>query len=126
MYLIIRMPTRVLKYQTPLDFFDICFPTSQILMNLPLKIFNCTAVIYVHSHNYGKFDPRASKCIFVGYSSTSKGYKCFDPCTRRTFVTMDVTFFETKPYFSHDHPRGVNKGEDFILSEVLELDQPLS
>ena len=38
-YLINRMPTRVLKYQTPLDFFDICLPTSQILMNLPLKIF---------------------------------------------------------------------------------------
>ena len=35
--------------------------------------FCCTTFIHVHNHNRGKFDPRASKCIFVGYSSTQKG-----------------------------------------------------
>ena len=52
-----------------------------------------------------------------------KRYKCFDPHTRRMLVTMDVTFFETKPYFSHDHPQWENKSVDFIPSELFELDQ---
>ena len=38
-YLINRMPTRVLKYQTLLDFFNTCFSTSWISTNLPLKFF---------------------------------------------------------------------------------------
>ena len=103
-YLINRIPIRVLKYQTPLDFFNMCFPSSRISTNVPLKFFCCIAFIHVHNHKYGKFYPRASKCIFIGYSSMQKGYKCFDPHTKKMFVTIDVTFFETKSYFSHDHP----------------------
>ena len=94
-------------------------------MNLPLKFFCCTTFIHVRNHNHGKFDPTTSKCIFIGYFSTQKGYKCFDPHTKRMFVIMDITFFETNPYFSNDHPKGENKSEDFIPSEVLELDQTL-
>ena len=119
------MPNKVLKYQTAIDFFNMCFPTSQISMNLPLKIFYCITFIHVHNHNCGKFDPKAFKYIFVGYSSTLKGYKYFDPCTKRMFATMDVTFFETKSYFSHDHPQGENKRVDFIPIVLFELDQPL-
>ena len=85
--------TRVLKHQTPLDFFNMCFVTSRISTNLPLKIFCCTTFIHVHNHNRGKFDPIASKCIFVRYSSIQKGYKYLVPCTKRMFVTIDVTFF---------------------------------
>jgi hypothetical protein len=38
------------------------------------------------------------KSIFVGYSSTQKGYKCWDLVGRKLFVSMDVTFREFEPY----------------------------
>lgn len=46
-----------------------------------------------------KWNPIAMKCIFVGYSRTQKGYRCYCPALRRFFVTADVTFFESTPYF---------------------------
>ena len=50
--------------------------------------------------NVGKLDPRAVKCIFVGYSGTQKGYVCWSPVERRLFVSMDVTFRELELYYS--------------------------
>jgi hypothetical protein len=37
---------------------------------------------------------------FVGYSSTQKGYKCWDPVGKKLFVSMDVTFREFEPYYT--------------------------
>ena len=99
-YLINRMPTKILKFQTPLEQLKRCFPPSRLTYDLPLKVFGCIAFVHIHGHNKGKLDSRARKCVFVGYPSTQKGYKCFDPLTRKFFVSMDVTFFENKPFFS--------------------------
>ena len=60
----------------------------------------CTSFVHIHNHNRVKLDPRALKCIFVGYSSTQKGYKCYHPPTRKLYVSAEVTFVENKPYFS--------------------------
>jgi hypothetical protein len=40
------------------------------------------------------------KCVFVGYSSTQKGYKCWDPVGKKLFISMDVTFWEFEPYYT--------------------------
>lgn len=69
--------------------------------------------MFVHNHdkNHGKLDPRACKCIFLGCASTQKGYKCFDTVSKNMFVTMDVSFFETKSFFE-SHLQGEKKQED--------------
>jgi len=124
-HLINRMPSRVLNLKTPLETFLKFFPTAPISDNLPLKIFGCTA--FVHEHKQiGKLEPRAIKCVFVGYSPTQKGYKCFDPNSKWLLVTMDVTFFENKPFFESNHLQGGKSNEDssyffedLILSENM-------
>lgn len=98
-YLINRMPSKVLKFNTPLNMLLKCFPTNRLSSNLPLKIFGCMTFIHVNTPNQSKLDPRAKRCVFVGYASSQKGYKCFDPISKKFFVTMDVTFFESTSFF---------------------------
>jgi len=84
-----RMPSKVLNFQTPINTFKECFPSTRVSTDLTLKIFGCTAFVHEHK-NVGKLEPRAIKCVFVGYSPSQKGYKCFDPKNKKMFVTMDV------------------------------------
>lgn len=52
-------------------------------------------------HQWDKLDPKAVKCIFVGYSSNQNGYKCYALGKKgRMFVTIDVTFHEDVPFYS--------------------------
>ena len=60
---------------------------------LPLKVFGCVAFVHIHNHNRDKLDPRAVKCVFLSYSSTKRGYKCFNRNKQKYFVTMDITCF---------------------------------
>ena len=58
--------------------FKECFPMSCLIFDLPLKIFICVAFEHVHNHHHSKLNPRAMKCVFLGYFPTQKGYCCFD------------------------------------------------
>ena len=100
-YLINKMRSRILNFQTLLNFFKTLYPISQLTFEIALKVFGCIAFVHNHKHGQVKLDPRARKCIFVGYAPTQKGYKCFDSISRKMFITMDVTFFEDKPFFEN-------------------------
>ena len=93
-YLINRMPSSVLKGATPHSFL---FP-SEPLFHLPPRIFGCVCYIRDHRPGLSKLDARSLKCIFVGYSRTQKGYRCYCPSLRKYFTTADVTFFESTVY----------------------------
>ena len=67
---------------------------------VPPKVFGCVCFVRDHRPSVEKLDPQAVKCVFVGYSSTQKGYKCWDPVGKKLFVSMDVTFREFEPYYT--------------------------
>ena len=69
-YLINRMSSRTLKFQTPIQALLQTFPNTRIISSLPPKIFGCT--VFVHNHHKNKLDPKAIKCVFLGYSSMQK------------------------------------------------------
>ena len=77
--LIHMMPTKVLQYATHLECLKKVFLKSRIDFELPLKIFGCTAYVHIPKRLRSKLDPRAEKCVFVGYTPNKKGYKCFNP-----------------------------------------------
>jgi len=39
-----------------------------------------------------KLDDRSKKVVFLGYAENSKGYKCFDPITKKVVKRRDVEF----------------------------------
>ncbi|RVW34501.1 Retrovirus-related Pol polyprotein from transposon RE1 [Vitis vinifera] len=120
-YLINRMPSRVLTFQSPRQLFLKQFPhTRAASSDLPLKVFGCTAFVHVYPQNRSKFAPRANKCIFLGYSPTQKGYKCYSPTNKRFYTTMDVIVFEHVFFYPKSHVQGESMNEHQVWESLLE------
>ncbi|RDX78941.1 hypothetical protein CR513_40699, partial [Mucuna pruriens] len=98
-YLINKLPTRVLNDISPIKHMLSFFPSSPLMLSLPSRVFGY--VTFVHSHNphHGKLDPKVVKCVFIGYPSNKKGFKCYHSQSRRFFVSIDVTFHKTQSFF---------------------------
>ena len=79
-YLINRVPSRVLDFQTPLDVLQKHVSLVSV-SKLPLKVFGCNAYVHVYSHQRSKLDACALRCVFIGYANNQKGYKCYHPLT---------------------------------------------
>ena len=92
-YLINRLPSRVLDFKKPISVLQAAFPQNPIFSDLDLRVFGCSVFVHVHDHNRSKFDPRSHKCVFVGYSSVQKGFRCYSPIKKKYFTSRDVTFF---------------------------------
>ena len=117
-YLINRMPSKVLQYLTPLACFKNFFPHTHITSNLPLKVFGCTAYVHIPKRSRSKLDPLAEKCVFLGYTPCQKGYKFFNPITKKFHVTLNATFLEHLPFFS----KNLIQGEILDESNFWETD----
>ncbi|RVW13652.1 Retrovirus-related Pol polyprotein from transposon TNT 1-94 [Vitis vinifera] len=65
-YLINRMPSRVLKFQTPCQTLLKSFPTTRLISTVPPKIFGCSVFVHINQQHRSKLDPRSLKCIFLG------------------------------------------------------------
>ena len=112
-YLINRMPSRVLKFQTPCQTLLKSFPITRLISTVSPKIFGCSVFVHINQQHRSKLDPRSLKCIFLGYSSNQKGYKCYSPVTRKFYNSMDVTFFETQPYYPKNDIQGENSTQEY-------------
>ena len=93
-----RTPSSVLNFRRPLDaLFDHC--TLSLVLLLTPQIFGCVAYVHLHPHQRTKLDSRALKCVFVGYGINQKGYKCYDPSSKRFYISMDVVFYEKELFY---------------------------
>lgn len=75
------MPSSVLGFQTPLNTLAhyISLPT---ILKIPHRMFGCVVYAHVPSCQRSKLDPCAIRCVFFGYGSNKKGYKCYHPLPR--------------------------------------------
>ena len=48
-----------------------------------VRIFGSIAYVHIPDDTRQKLDPKSEKCILVGYSQEQKGYKCYNPVTRK-------------------------------------------
>ncbi|MCO5614450.1 hypothetical protein L7F22_068732 [Adiantum nelumboides] len=96
-----RCPTCALKTITPYESWYDRKPSVSYL-----RVFGCLAYAHIPQQLRGKLDDKAVKCIFVGYSSGSKGYRLYNPATNKIFESRDVIFAETtaQPMVAFDVP----------------------
>lgn len=119
-YLINRMPSRVHKFQSPHQVLLKIYPhTKFISSDVPIRVFGCSAFVHNHYTDRSKLDPKSIKCVFLGYSSNQKGYRCYSPITKRVYNSMDVTFFEHEPYYPKSDIQGENVRESQFWDELL-------
>ena len=113
-----------------MDVLSSFYPNLSTTNNLKPRIFGCVSFVHIRSQNKGKLDPRALRCVFAGYSSTQKGYKCYHPPSKKFFVSRDVTFNEQEAYFTKPYLPGESLREDkenhLTLPDLPNLDQPES
>ncbi|MCO5589248.1 hypothetical protein L7F22_043214 [Adiantum nelumboides] len=96
-----KCPTRALKTITPYEAWYDRKPSVS-----HLRVFGCLVYAHIPLQLRGKLDDKAVKCIFVGYSSGSKGYRLYNPATNKIFESRDVIFAKTtaQPMVAFDVP----------------------
>ncbi|KAJ9541983.1 hypothetical protein OSB04_028489 [Centaurea solstitialis] len=45
-------------------------------------------------------EPRSRLCLFLGYGIEHKGYRCWDPISKRLRISRHVTFWEHVPFYT--------------------------
>ena len=99
-YLINRLPTPILQWDSP---FSRLFGYSPCYSDL--RVFGCACYPHLGAYVTNKLLPRSIECVFLGYSARHKGYRCLDPDTGRVYISRHVRFDETSfPYASRGSP----------------------
>lgn len=98
-YLINRVPSSSLHFQTPYHVLHTAI-VAPTVPNLSPRIFECVAFVHLHKPLRDKLEPRALRCVFVGYAAHQKGYRCYHPPTKKMYITLDVVFHEDTMYYS--------------------------
>ncbi|KAL0641862.1 hypothetical protein Bca4012_102644 [Brassica carinata] len=93
-YLINRTPTKILNEKAPFEVLNKYKPVLDYL-----KVFGCLCFVLKPGEMRNKLEARSTKAVFIGYSATQKGYKCYDPIARRVLVSRDVKFLEDRGYY---------------------------
>ena len=68
--------------------------------------------------------------MFLGYSSTQKGYKCYSPQQRKVYICRDITFLEQVPFYPPIGQQGENNIQEADplwmtpMPHMLHLDLP--
>ena len=93
-YIMNMTPTAVIHGMTPEERYTGRKPDIS-----HLKIFGCIAYVHVPDELRSKLDPKAEKCIFIGYSLQQKGYRCSNPSTHKFTVSRDVVFDEMSSWY---------------------------
>ncbi|KAK3021134.1 hypothetical protein RJ639_045907 [Escallonia herrerae] len=113
-YMVNRSPSTVIDCKTPEEVWS-----GKHANFKNLRIFGCPAYAHV---NDGKLEPRAKKCIFLGYANGVKGYRlwCPDSKSSRFLISRYVTFDESS--MLPKKKELIDTGKDHGVKKKVELE----
>lgn len=89
MFLINRLSSKVINYETPI---------TRLYGQQPdytfLRTFGCACWPNLRPYNSHKLQFWSKQCVFLGYSNSHKGFKCLDLAEGRIYISRDVVFDE--------------------------------
>ncbi|RVW80146.1 Retrovirus-related Pol polyprotein from transposon TNT 1-94 [Vitis vinifera] len=112
-YLINRMPSRVLKFQTPCQTLLKSFPTTRLISTVPPKFSGALSLFISINNIEVNLILGHSSASFLGILQSKKGISVTLPVTRKFYNSMDVTFFETQPYYPKNDIQGENSTQEY-------------
>lgn len=89
-YLLNILPSKAIQNHTP---YTILFKKLPDYNHL--KVFGCLCYPNQNNSITHKLSPRSSRCLFLGYPSDYRGYRCYDLNTRKIILSRHVRFDET-------------------------------
>jgi histone deacetylase 1/2 len=115
-FLINRLPSKVINYDTPLQRLFYHDPDYSSLLT-----FGCACWPNLRPYNTKKLAFRSVQCVFLGYNHLHNGFKCLEVKTGRVYISRDVVFDETVFPFSKLHPNAGARlhSEISLLSSTL-------
>lgn len=96
-FLINRLRMRQLKYISPYQTLLLWIPDYHLL-----KIFGYLCFPHLVPFNKHKLLPKSTPCVFLGYDSTTKGYRCLDWKIGRLYVSRHIVFNENTFPFNNN------------------------
>lgn len=97
-YVINRLPQRRLNFESPYEkMFNIQPNVSH------LRVFDCVCYVFVPDCLRSKMEKKAVRCIFTGYDSERKGWRCIEPSTGKCHVSRNVVFDEASSWWSLEY-----------------------
>lgn len=104
-YLRNRCPTAATGFQTPYELW-----VGQKPGVAHFKKFGCRAVFLRKGPQRGsKWQPKGALGVMVGYDSSAKGFRIWEPGTTKVHITRDVKFLEQETYREERHTETKNK-----------------
>ena len=125
-YLVNRSPSSMLEDKSPQELW-----TSKKPSLSHLRVFECDAYVHVAKEKITKLDSKYERCIFIAYKDCLKGYRLWNPETRKVVYIRDVVFREVKDVIKHEFlPKEPEKFElkeeesNSIVEEESENEEP--
>jgi hypothetical protein len=94
-YLLNRLPTKAISTTNPYFALHGVAPSYQYL-----RVFGCACYPHLSTKAAHKLAPWSTRCIFLGYSTDHKGYRCLHLTTNNIVVSRHVVFDEADIPFS--------------------------
>lgn len=95
-YLLNILPNKKLALQTPTKILYQKDPSYS-----HLRVFGCLCYPLIPSTSRNKLQARSTPCVFLGYPSNHRGYKCYELSSRKIVISRHVVFDENIFPFSN-------------------------
>uniref|UniRef100_A0A2N9G3P5 Integrase catalytic domain-containing protein n=1 Tax=Fagus sylvatica TaxID=28930 RepID=A0A2N9G3P5_FAGSY len=112
-YTINRIPSPTTHKKSPFELLYDKIPDYS-----SLRVFGCVCFVSLPSHERNKLEPRSRLCCFLGYGISQKGFRCYDPISRRLRISRHVEFWEHQTFSSRQHFPFISSSMTPIFSDT--------